>query len=96
MKNPLIDIFRFEAEPVAPFPYLEAVWTIECQPSVDGDHWECTTTAPLRISLGIAESLDGLRRELLEIGVAALRHSERWYLLQHLEQLGHVQRVHAS
>ena len=95
MPKSIIDVFRFGEEPSESFSYLGAVWTIECRPAVNGDNWECTTTAPLSISLGAAESEAGLRHELLKIGVAAVRHSERWYLLQHLESLGRVERIGA-
>ena len=96
MPSPLLDIFRFWKEPTEPFAYLGAMWTIEIKRADDGDHWECSTTAPLSLSLAIAESQEALRHDLLTSGVAALRNTKRWYLLRHLESLGFVEQVGSS
>ena len=91
MPKPMLDVFRFRKEPTEPFAYLGAMWTIESKRAQDGDHWECATTAPVSLSLAIAESEEALRHDLFESGVPALRNTERWYLLRHLESLGLVE-----
>jgi hypothetical protein len=96
MPRPMLDVFRFWKEPTAPFPYLGAMWTIETKRPDRWDHWECTTTAPINLRLAIADSEESLRHDLFQQGVAALRNTQRWYLLQHLESLGFVERVAAD
>ena len=96
MANPILEVFRFRKELTEPFAYLGAMWTIESKRADDGDHWECSTTAPLSLSLAIAENHEALRHDLLKSGVAALRNTERWYLLRHLESLGFVEQVRSS
>jgi hypothetical protein len=96
MPTPIIDVFKFGKEPTEPFTYLGAMWTIECRAATNGEHWECATTAPVSMTLAMAEDAITLKRDLLENGIAALRHSNRWYLLAHLESLGLVSRVSVS
>lgn len=93
MTKPILDVFRFWKEPAEPFAYLGAMWTIETKPADNGEHWECATTAPVNLSLAIAESEESLRHDLFRSGIAALRNTQRWYLLRHLESLGFVEQV---
>jgi hypothetical protein len=96
MPKPIIDVFRFRHEPTAAFTYLGAVWTIEIRAALDGEHWECVTTAPLRMTLAMAEDRGTLLSQLLENGMAAVRHTQRWHLCAHLECLGVMERVVGS
>ena len=93
MSKPLVDVFRFRTDPTLAFSYLGAIWTVEIKPAADGEHWECTTTAPVKLRFAMAEDEDALRRELLETGTAAVRNTERWCLCQHLESIGMMERV---
>jgi hypothetical protein len=93
MSKPLVDVFRFRADPTSAFSYLGAIWTVEIKPSSDGEHWECTTTAPVRLMLAMGEDEDAVRRELLETGTAAVRNTERWWLCAHLVSIGMMERV---
>jgi hypothetical protein len=96
MPTPIIDVFKFSKDSIEPFYYLGAIWTIECKPAVNGDHWECTTTAPFIVPLAMAEDAATLKRDLRETGVAALRNTKRWYLFEHLVSLGFVSRMSGS
>ena len=96
MPKPILDVFRFRNEPTAAFTYLGAVWTIEIKAAMDGEHWECATTAPVRMTLAMAEDRSTLLSQLLENGTAALRHTQRWYLCAHLECIGLMERVIGS
>lgn len=93
MPAPILDVFRFRKEPIEPFSYLGAIWTIEIKQASDGDHWECATTAPVSMTLAIAEDENELRRAILESGMATLRKTERWYLCEHLASIGLVERL---
>ena len=93
MPTPILDVFRFRREPTQSFSYLGAIWTIEIKQATDGEHWECATTAPVNMTLAIAEDEKELRRSILESGMAALRKTDRWYLCEHLTSIGLVERV---
>ena len=91
MSHPVLDLFRFLRPPTAPFPYLGAMWVIEM--TEQGDHWECATTAPLRLVIALAESAQALEREMYESGVRIVRSTKAWFLMDHLITVGWVERI---
>jgi hypothetical protein len=96
MINPVLDVFRFQALPTAPFPYMGAMWLLECGVGEGGDYWQCGTTVPLRLPLAVAEDQRALKIQLTKFGVPAVRNTQQWFLLRHLEKLGFTQQLDAS
>ena len=89
--DPTLDVFRFLHIPTKPFLYLEAMWLLELLDC--GDHWEYLTTAPTRLILMFAETEAALRHELTVVGVAVVRKSKTWFLLEHLVGLGWTEMI---
>lgn len=94
MSHPVLDLFRFLLPPTSPFPYLGAIWVIEI--AMREEHWECATTAPLRLVLGLAENEETLRKAMYENGLPIVRTTKAWFLMDHLATIGWVERMNVG